>query len=301
LDGVEPDPNVWHDDCPIQEREQRMINVGEVTLNVACRGAGPTVVFLHGFPEFHYGWNKVMDELANDFRLVAPDQRGYNLSDKPEELDAYALPRLTQDILTLLPLVSKEPVILVAHDWGGPVGWLVAHNPDAFIRAFISTNGPHPIRFAEYYAEDEGQQQASSYMNAFKQPWAEALFTEDALLDQFGFADVLSEEEIEIYKEAWFQPGAITGGLNWYRANDLTTMTRESLMDGLLEKVQVPTSVLWGLADTALLEGNIEGLDAFVVDLEITTFEGVDHWIAHRIPEEVADGIRAIHLRALDQ
>ena len=204
--------NAWHEDCPVDEREQRMIEVGEVRLNVACRGSGPTIVFLHGFPEFHYGWHPVMDLLAEEFRLVAPDQRGYNLSDKPAEVDAYALPKLTDDILRLLPLVSREPVILVAHDWGGPVGWLVAHTPDAHIRGFISTNGPHPLRFAALIANDPAQQMASSYMNLFRSPTAEAVMTPAALAQQFNF---LSADDLAIYREAWNQPGAITGGLNW--------------------------------------------------------------------------------------
>lgn len=131
----------WHDPCPSDSIEERRIGLENITLNVGCRGSGPTVVFLHGFPEFHFAWNKVMDELASEFRLVAPDQRGYNLSDKPEEIEAYRIDHLSSDIFELLPIISPEPVILVAHDWGGPVGWMVAHNEDAHVRAFLSTPG----------------------------------------------------------------------------------------------------------------------------------------------------------------
>ena len=293
------DPNAWHEPCLVDEREQRFIKVGDIRLNIACRGSGPTVVFLHGFPEFHYSWNKVMDELAGEFRLVAPDQRGYNISDKPEAVADYALPHLVQDILALLPLVSPDPVILVAHDWGGPVGWAVAHHEEAHLRGFVSTNGPHPLRFAHLIANDPAQQAASAYMGFFRMASAEAYFTEERLVEDFG--GFLSPEDLEIYKPAWAQPGAITGGLNWYRANNLEVDTIEAAMAGLSPTVVVPAVVMWGLDDEFVLPANAEGLEAWVPDLEIETFEGVDHWIEHRIPEEIARVIRELHTRTFQE
>ena len=286
----------WFEDCPAGEREQRLVDVGEVTLNVACRGAGPTVVFLHGFPEFHFAWDKVMDELVDEYRLIAPDQRGYNLSDKPEDVEAYQLPLLVDDILALLPMVSPEPVILVAHDWGGPVGWLLAHHPEAHVRGFIAANGPHPVRFAELLATDPAQQQASSYVGLFRSDGAEDFLTLDFLAGLFE--GVLTPEELTVFEAAWSQPGAITGGLGWYRANLLTPETVEVLMADYSPTVVVPTTVLWGLDDAALLPPNAEGLEAWVPDLHVETIEGVDHWIEHRIPDEVARAIRELDARA---
>ncbi len=288
------DDGVWDAPCPVDEREQRLIDVGDVTLNVACRGSGPTIVFLHGFPEWHYSWDAVMDELATEYRLIAPDQRGYNLSDKPEEVDAYALPHLVADITALLPLVSREPVILVAHDWGGPVGWLVAHDPDAHVRAFMSTNGPHPARFAELIATDAEQQAASAYMDLFRSESAEDLLTPAVLATWFDF---LSADDLALYTEAWSQPGAITGGLNWYRANDLSVEASDALMDGL-SPVGVPVTVLWGEDDDAVLVQNSEGIEPFATDLIVQTIPGVDHWIEHRVPDEIAAAVRALDARA---
>jgi pimeloyl-ACP methyl ester carboxylesterase len=285
------DGPVWHAPCPTDSLEERLIDVGEVRLNVACRGAGPTIVFLHGFPEFHYAYYRVMEALAGEFRLVAPDQRGYNLSDKPEAVDAYALPELADDILRLLPLISPDPVILVAHDWGGPVGWLVAHTPGAHLRAFVSTNGPHPIRFTQLIANDDAQRMASEYMEFFRSPAAESFFTLDRLSTDFAFLD---PEAMARYRAAWAQPGAITGGLNWYRANSLDEAALDGIMAGRSPTVSVPTVVMWGLDDQYVLSSNAEGLEAFVPDLEVETFEGVDHWIAHRIPDEIARVLRAL-------
>ena len=230
---------------------------------------------------------------AGEFRLIAPDQRGYNTSDKPEDVAAYALPALVEDIMRLLPMVSAEPVILVAHDWGGPVGWLVAHDPAAHVRGFLSTNGPHPLRIAALLESDPAQQEASSYMAFFRTPLATDYLTVEVLREMF--AGVLSAEELTVYEAAWSQPGAIDAGLNWYRANELSV----GATDGLLAAptVTVPTTVLWGLEDEALLPQNAEGLEAYVDDLQVQTFEGVDHWIAHRVPEAIAQAIRDLHAR----
>jgi len=286
----------WFEDCPIDEREQRLVEVGDLTFNVACRGAGPTVVFLHGFPEFHYSWDAVMDELVDDYRLIAPDQRGYNTSDKPELVEDYELPLLVDDILQLLPLISPDPVLLVAHDWGGPVGWVVAHTPDSHVRGFMSTNGPHPIRFAELLATDADQQAASSYMDLFRSEEAEEYLTADVL--ETWFDEFLGEEDLAIYREAWEQPGAITGGLNWYRANTLSDEEIDTLMEDRSSVISMPVSVLWGVDDTAVLVSNAEGLDEYASDLEVELIEDVDHWIEHHVPDEVANAIRSLDARA---
>lgn len=286
---------MWTEPCPMGESEQRMLSVGAIELNVACRGQGPTVVLLHGFPEWHRAWVPVMDLLEEEFRLIAPDQRGYNLSDKPPEVSDYALPLLAEDITTLLRLVSDEPVIVVAHDWGGPVGWMVAHTESANIRGLVATNGPHPVRFAQLIAEDPEQAEAAAYMDFFRSENAENHLTPEVML---SWLDFLSEAEQARYLEALSQPGAITGGLNWYRANSLDQEVTAAYLDERSPTVPVPVSVLWGEDDDAVLVQNAAGLEPWVPDLEVQTFPGVDHWIGHRIPEEVAEAIRAMDARA---
>ena len=113
--------------------------------------------------------------------------------------------------------------------------------------------------------------------------------------NMFGF---LEDTELAIYMEAWSQPGAITGGLNWYRANTpLVPETIAAEMADMLDEIPVPVSVMWGLDDTAVLPQNAEGLEPFAPDLVVETFAGVDHWIEHRIPEEVARGVRELSAR----
>jgi epoxide hydrolase 4 len=292
-----PNSELWHEACPLDTIEERLIDVGDVTLNVGCRGSGPTVVFLHGFPEFHYSWKRVMDELASEYRLVAPDQRGFNLSDKPADIAAYKIQHLMDDIRLLIPKVSPDPVLLVGHDWGGPVGWMVAHHPEAGVRGYLAVNGPHPHRFATLIENDPAQKEASAYMDFFRMEGSEDFLTPDYFAQDF--ASFLTEDELARYVEAWSQPGAITGGLNWYRANSLAVSDVEEGMASLLEQIPFPVSVLWGLDDAFVLPQNAEGLEVYAPDLVVETFAGVDHWIEHRIPEEVARAIRELDARSV--
>ena len=237
-----------------------------------------------------------MAELASEYRLIAPDQRGYNLSDKPEAVDDYALPLLTADIIALLPLISPEPVLLVVHDWGGVVGWTVAHHPDAWIRGLLAANGPHPQRFSWLISTDPAQQQASAYMDIFRSDQAEKYLSAEALISDI--TPYLSEADQALYLEALSQPGAITGGLNWYRANPLTIESTDNVMATLNATISVPVSVMWGLEDEYVLAANAEGLEEYAPDLEVETIEGVGHWIEHQIPAELARGVRQLDARA---
>jgi len=284
-------PALWTQDCPTEQPELRMVDVGEVTLQVACMGSGPTLVMLHGFPEYWYGGWEVARRLASDFRVLLPDQRGYNLSDKPSGLDPYRLQPLTDDIVGLIGAVSEEPVLLMAHDWGGAIGWQVAAQHGDLLRGLVIANAPHPDVFARELAENPDQQSASSYVLLLTSDNAEkTLSANDFGVLSYMMGDALSDEELLLYKEAWGQPGALTGMLNWYRAN----------FDGLSlvlgdqpAVVDVPTRVLWGMQDTALLPGNLVGLENYVADLEVEEFPEASHWLLHERPEEVAASVRA--------
>jgi pimeloyl-ACP methyl ester carboxylesterase len=172
----------------------------------------------------------------------------------------------------------------------------VAHHTEAHIRGFISTNGPHPARFTDLIANDPEQTSASAYMDFFRSEAAENYLTPDRLAeDLFPF---LSEEDLIIYRQAWSQPGAITGGLNWYRANPLTMESVATLMAPLSPTIPVPVSVLWGEDDESVLVQNADGLEPYAPDLTVTTYPGVDHWIEHRIPKDIAEAIIQMDTRA---
>jgi pimeloyl-ACP methyl ester carboxylesterase len=247
-------------------------------------------VFLHGFPEFWYGWKWVMDELAGEFRLVVPDQRGYNLSDKPAELEAYHITKLVGDIVGLIDALDTGKVILVAHDWGGVVAWALGAAYPELLDKLVILNAPHPQVFARELAENPEQQAASTYITWFmNEGFEDTLAANDfAFLVGTVFNDSFTEQDKAAYKAAWGQPGALKAGLNWYRANfvDGTPSTGEVIID------KVPTLVLWGMKDTALLPGNLVGLDEYVTDLTIQKFEDATHWIAHEEAAGVAQAIR---------
>jgi epoxide hydrolase 4 len=284
-----PPGDAWADGCTADAPEFRQIELSEVTLNVACQGSGPTILMLHGFPEFWMGWSAVMDDLANDFRVIAPDQRGYNLSDKPLDLEDYTLDPLVQDIADLIDFVGG-PVTLVGHDWGGGVGWAAASMLADRIDQVVIMNAPHMNVFYDLLANDPDQQAAFSYLDFFVTPG----FEETMVINDFAvlvntLGDALTEDEVVLYKEAWGQPRAIEGGLNWYRANftdGLPNVDRELHVD-------IPTLVMWGMDDDALLPTNMTGLGPYVSDLQTEEVEGATHWIAHEVPDRVAGSIRA--------
>jgi len=287
-DSVSDDP--WADGCDADEAEFRMIDVGEVELHVACRGSGPTIVLLHGFPEFWFGWDHVMDELSADFRVIAPDQRGYNLSDKPFEVEAYALDHLVADVEGLIDAVGGDPVTLVGHDWGGGVAWANAGQPGDRIERLVIMNAPHMNTFADLLANDPDQQAGFSYLSFFVTPGSEdTLMANDFALLANTMGEAITADELVLYKEAWGQDRAVESGLNWYRANftdGLPNIDRELT-------VSIPTLVMWGMDDTALLPQNLDGLPEYVSDLTIEEVEGATHWIAHEVPGRVAESIRA--------
>lgn len=277
--------------CPTDETGYATINVNEIALNVACRGQGPAIVFLHGFPEFSYAWENVMKELASEYRLIAPDQRGFNLSDKPEGIDAYHVDHLVEDIVTLLDVINEPKPILVGHDWGGPIAWIVAHKHPEKLKALVIANGPHPDIYLRELTENPEQKQASAYISLLLGPDSANLLSANdfALLKAQVFNDSFSEEDRAAYVTAWGQPNALPSMINWYRAN-LDFESGVTLPKNIT--VDIPTLVLWGMKDTALLSGNLVGLGNYVSNLKVIEFPNATHWIEHEDPKGIANAIR---------
>jgi pimeloyl-ACP methyl ester carboxylesterase len=265
---------------------------GGITL--ACRGGGTgraRVLLLHGFPEAAFVWDEVIACLAPQARCVAPNLRGYAGSSTPAGLAAYRPKLLVGDVVQLIETLGAPIDVLVAHDWGGALAWnLAAQRPD-LLRRLVMINSPHPATFLRELRANPAQQVASAYMNFFCRPDAEDLLAKNdhaRLWPFFGSAGWLTEAMREKYRAAW--GGGLTGPLNYYRNSPLRPSTRpDDALNTLVlpdeaVTVRVPTTVLWGELDHALLPGLLDGLDRWVPDLRLVRVADASHWIVHEQP-----------------
>jgi epoxide hydrolase 4 len=261
----------------------------------------PLLLCLHGFPEFWRAWAQVMPRLAERFHVVAPDLRGFNLSSKPAEVAAYRAQELVGDIDGLVDALGYDRFHLAGHDWGGALAWTVAIQRPRRVRRLVILNAPHPVPFARMLAADPAQQAASRYMNWLRRPGSEARLAEDdfARLDGFfaepGGCGWFDGDTREAYHRAWSQPGALTGGVNYYRASPLHPPTDAEpgaarlALDPKDFAVEAPTLVIWGERDRALLPGLLEGLEVLAPALRIERLPEASHWLMHEQPERVAE------------
>ena len=279
-------------------------SVNGVRLHYAHAGQGPLILFLHGFPEFWYCWKKQLEHFGRDHFAVAPDLRGYNLSDRPAEVKQYKARVLIEDVRQLARHLGHEKFVLVAHDWGGALAWGYAVAYPQTLSKLIIVNAPHPVAFARELAHNKAQQDASQYMNLLRSEKAERVLSENnyerlakMTLEGWGRSAV-DPAERAVYVEAWSQPGALTGGLNYYRASPMYPPIGDDpgaaavKLDPADFTVRVPTLVVWGMRDQALLPGNLDGLETCVPDLRIERLPEASHWVMHEEPERLNKLIR---------
>ena len=267
-------------------------------LHYVTAGSGPLLVFVHGFPEFWYEWKEQLAEFSRDHRAVALDMRGYNLSSKPEQVADYRAGLLIEDLRLFVDHLGSKPCVMVAHDWGGAVGWNVANQLPQLAKKLAIINSPHPGTFLRDLQKDPRQQAASQYMNFLIRPDAEQQLRQNdyemlwGFFTRWGGAPWLTESVKEQYRAVW--DASLNGGLNYYRASPLRpprpedpaaakiTLPREMLT------VDLPTLVVWGMEDAALLPGLVEGLDEYIPHLTLEKVEGASHWIIHERPQLIA-------------
>jgi len=279
-----------------------------VTLNVAIAGdpASPPVILLHGFPESHRTWREIAPRLEDRFRLIMPDQRGFGASDRPQEIEEYKTELLVDDVFALADALGAEKFALVGHDWGGAIAWPAALRGDPRLTHLAVINAPHPVIFQKSLIENEDQRAASQYINAFKAPGFEKIVERqgfDWFFDKTfsGHVDIrrIPEAEKQQYLAEWSQPGAFNAMLNWYRGGRMIVPPPGitiPLPDWVLKAfptVKVPTLVVWGLKDTALLAVQLEGLDKLVADLTIVRLPDAGHFAPWEAPDEVARALGA--------
>ena len=276
-------------------------------ITLACRaaGVGPVrVMLLHGFPEAAFVWDEVMQRVAPRAACVAPNLRGFTGSSAPVEVAAYRAKHVVGDIVAAIEALGAPLDLLVAHDWGGALAWnLAAQRPD-LLRRLLIINSPHPATFLRELLHNPQQQAASAYMNFLCRADAESLLAEGDFRRMWPFlqdASWLTPEVREQYRQAWANEGrGLTGGLNYYRASPLRPPTgpddavhQVTLPDDAVTS-RVPTTVLWGERDKALLPELLHGLERWVPHLRIERVPEASHWIVHEQPGRVAELITSL-------
>jgi pimeloyl-ACP methyl ester carboxylesterase len=263
--------------------------------HLARCGGGPLILFLHGFPQCWYEWRHQLAEFGRDHTAVAPDLRGYNTSPKFDAIDDYAVPRIVEDVAALADRLTDEPFKLVGHDWGGIFAWAFAATHPDRVERLVIVEGPHPALFDHHLRTNPAVQQALWFYSLYRSPKAEEVLARDDFAHMCSwFADVLTDDDMAVYRDAWRQPGALTGMLNWYRAADAGPPDpQRGRSDGNFTcgfpseslTVQIPTLVISG-EESILPMSLLEGLEAYVTDLSVVTLPG-GHWLPEEHPDDV--------------
>ncbi|WP_280537594.1 alpha/beta hydrolase [Halopenitus sp. POP-27] len=276
--------------------ESRIRETNGVRLHAVEAGPvdGELLVLLHGFPEFWYGWHATIEPLAAaGYRVVVPDQRGYNLSEKPDGITPYRIDELARDVVGLIDAYDRETAVLAGHDWGAAVGWWLAlHHPDR-LRRFLAINLPHPTVFRRTLQSSWRQRLRSWYILAFQFPWIPERVARvrnwAPIVDGMRRSSrpgAFDAEDFDRYRRAWGRPGAFTGMVNWYRAvgRDRPTPTRTT--------VDVPTRIVWGAGDRFLQRSMAVESLAYCSNGTLQTVHDATHWILHERPNRVVQAIR---------
>lgn len=263
-------------------------HINGIDIHYAEAGApdAPPVMLLHGFPEFWAGWRAQIPALvAAGFRVIAPDQRGYNLSAKPEGLAAYDLDVLASDVVALADHFGIERLKLVGHDWGASVvWWLTTTRPDRLERVAV-INAPHPALWLKAMREDPKQKRKSWYVQMFRLPWLpEAMMRSrnfrglsDGLV-QSSRPGTFRDSMFEEYRKAWSQPGALTAMVNWYRA------LLKKRTPAALPWIKTPLLLIWGVEDRFGEKSGGEASLALCENGQSVFVEGATHWVHHEEP-----------------
>jgi pimeloyl-ACP methyl ester carboxylesterase len=270
------------------------IHTNGINLHVVQAGPenGPLVILLHGFPEYWRGWAKQIGPLADaGLRVWVPDQRGYNLSDKPKGLSAYRIDTLAKDVLGLIEASGGEKACLAGHDWGAAVAWWTALRYPEKLRRLAILNVPHPAVMMRRLWANPAQLRKSWYIFFFQMPLLpEALIRRDnwafAVRSLKGSSrrGTFNDEDIQLYRQAWGQKDAISSMLNWYRA----VVQRPPKTPGGL-RIRVPTLMLWGVQDLFLGRELAQPSLDLCDEGKLVFFEQATHWVQHEEAKKVND------------
>ena len=291
----------------MSELRHSELELDDVTLHVVEAGdpEAPPLLMLHGFPQFWWLWDHQLHGLSDEFRVVAPDMRGYNLSSRPQDTESYRMRHLLRDVAGLAEYVGG-PFTLVGHDWGGIISWAFACREHPGLERLVILDAPPPWTWGRELERSPRQRQAVRYMVDLSHPaphgeelmGASDFAVLDSLVLEPGLArGYLTQDDRARYHAAWGQPGALTGALNYYRASGMGMQVEagqpQAIRDRLAEmSVDVPTLVIWGSEDNKLLPGLTQGLEEWVPDVRVELLEGAGHWTPQERPDEVNALIR---------
>ena len=268
----------------------------------------PAIIFLHGFPESHRTWRHQIAYFADHFHCIAPDQRGYRGTSKPQEVEAYTADKLTADIFALADALGVQEFTIAGHDWGGAIAWAVAlsgqlsgFNPAwaGRVRQAIIANAPHPYIFQRLLITDMEQRAASQYIRAFCDPANDALVREHGLTGlllktiKWDKPSGMEPEERAALLKDWEDRDACFGMLNWYRASPLYVPAIDEAAEipafasGDFPKLNIPTLIVWAMDDLALPPSNIDGIEALVPHATIDQVHDCGHFVIWEKPDAV--------------
>lgn len=270
-----------------------------VILSTLVAGAvdAPPLLLLHGFPDLAQGWTRLMPFLADDYRVYAPDLRGYGASSRPHRVAHYGLSSLLADLVALITTIGR-PVILIGNDWGGVLGWCMAERRPDLVTGLIALNAPHPFILNRALRNDPVQRAAASYLTALRQDGVEQRLTAEDFAMLFGALEEgrasevqpLSPGERDIYRAAWSVPGALTAMVNWYRMADFADPA--NILPAPEHQLTVPTLLIWGERDRALLTPLAKAHLDIHPTLDLRLLAGQGHWPHRTDPAGVAALIR---------
>ncbi len=295
--------------------EHRLVRTNGVRLHCVVAGDGPLVLLLHGFPDFWYSWRHQIEPLATRFRVVAPDLRGYNESEKPAGVAAYAMPELVADVEGLVRAFGARDAAIVGHDWGGAVAWTFAMERPALTRKLAVLNCPHPALMTQHLRGNLRQLARSWYMFFFQIPRLPELLLGLGHASAIGRAfraasvrpGVLTDEDVQRLRDAAMHSGALRGALNYYRAA-FRDRANAALLPGPLRRfvygdeelppprrtledwprIAAPTLLIWGEQDIALGTELTTGMEPLLSGpFEIRYVPDSGHWVQQEQPELV--------------
>jgi pimeloyl-ACP methyl ester carboxylesterase len=262
----------------------------------------PVLIFLHGFPESHRTWRHQIAHFSDRFRCIAPDQRGYRGSSKPQDVANYTPDKLAGDVFQLADALGVGEFTVLGHDWGGAIAWIVAiFGQSGRVSRAVIANAPHPALFQRLLWLDPAQRAASQYMRTFRDTAYDPLVRDHGLLGMlmqaFG-ADRLSNGMEAPERDAllvdWQDRDAAFGMLNWYRASPIEIPSLDAPFalplgwkEPALPRLDIPTLVIWAMADVALPPCNIEGLENIVSQLTLVKIQDCGHFVLWQAPDAV--------------